>query len=84
MPARHQGSVRDDPVEPAIEDGWIAEAGELPPRRDERVLGGIGSVGVIGQDRPREAVAAVDPAIDKDLEGRRVAGASAPHERVVG
>jgi hypothetical protein len=30
--ARHQGGVRDDPIEPAVEDRRIAKAGELPPR----------------------------------------------------
>ena len=84
MPARHQGGVGDDPVEPAVEGRRIAQAGELSPRGDERVLGRVGRVGVVGQDRPGEAVAAIDPGIDEDLERRRVAGASAPDERVVG
>ncbi len=51
---------------------------------DERVLGRVGGVGIVGEDRPGEAVAAIDPGIDEHLERRRVAGASAPNERVVG
>ena len=84
MPARHQRGVRDDPVEPAVEGRRIAQARKLSPGRHERVLGGVGRVGVVGQDRPGETVAAIDPGIDEGLEGRRVAGASAPNERVVG
>ena len=84
MPARHQRGVRHDPIEPAVEDRRIAKAGELAPRRHERVLGRIGGVGVVGQDREGEAVAAIDPGVDEHPERRRIAGASAPNERVVG
>ena len=84
MPTRHQRGVRHDPIEPAVECRRIAKTGKLPPRGHERVLGRVGRVGVVGQDREGEAVAAIDPGIDEHLERRRVAGASAPNERVVG
>jgi hypothetical protein len=80
---RHQRGVRNDPVEPAVERRGIPEPRQLPPGGYERILGGIGRVGVVGQDRPGEAVAAIDPRVDEDLEGRLVAGASPPNERVV-
>ncbi len=83
MPTRRQGGVGDDPVEPAIECRRIAQAGKLPPCGDERVLGRVGRVGVVGQDRPGESVAAIDPGVDEHLERRGIAGASAPNERVV-
>ena len=53
MPARHQGGVRDDPVEPAVEDRGIAEPRQLSPGGHERVLGGIGCVGVVGRGSTR-------------------------------
>ena len=84
MPARHQRSVRHDPVEPAIEGRRITQARKLSPSGHERVLGRVGRVGVVGEDRPGETVAAIDPGIDERLERRRVAGASAPNERIVG
>ena len=77
MPARHQGGVRDDPIEPAVEDRRIAKAGELSPRGHERVLRCVGRVGVVGQDREGEAVAAIDPGVDEHPERCRIAGASA-------
>jgi hypothetical protein len=83
MPARLQGGVRDDPVEPAVERRGIPEARQLAPGGHERVLGRVSRIGLVRQDRPGKPVAAIDPAIDEDLEGRRVAGAGAPNERVV-
>lgn len=49
-----------------------------------RVLGRVGRVGIVGEDRPGEAVAAIDPGIDEDPERGGIAGAGAPNERVVG
>ena len=84
MPAGHQRRVGDDPVEPAVERRRIAQARELSPRCQERVLGCVSRVGVVGQDRPGEAVAAIDPRIDEDAERRRIAAAGATDEGVVG
>jgi hypothetical protein len=84
MPARRQGGVGDDPVEPAVEGRRGAQAGELPPSRDERVLGRVSRIGLVRQDRPREAVAAIDPSTDEDPERRRVARACASNQCVVG
>ena len=84
VPAGHQRRVGDDPVEPAVERRRIAQARELSPGCQERVLGCVGSVRVVGQDGPGEAVAAIDPGIDEDAECRRIAGAGATNERVVG
>ena len=83
MPTRRQSRVCDDPVEPTIECRWIAQAGKLPPRGDERVLGRVGRVGIVRQDRPGKPIAAIDPGVDEHRERRRIAGASAPNERVV-
>ena len=70
--------------QPAVERRRIAQARELSPRCQERILGRVCRVGVVGQDRPREAVAAVDPRIDEDPKRRRIAGAGATNEHVVG
>ena len=50
LPAGHQRGVGNDPVEPAVERRRIAQARELSPRCQERILGCVGRVGVVGQD----------------------------------
>ena len=84
MATRHQGRIGDDPVEPAVERRRVAQAGQLSPGGHERVLGRVGRVGFVGKDRPGQAVAAIDPGIDEDPERRRITGAGAANERVVG
>ncbi len=82
--SRHQRGVRDDPVEPAVEGRRIAKPGQLPPGGHERVLGRVGSVRIVRQDRPGEAIAAVDPGVDEHRERRRIPVAGAANEGVVG
>src|SRR5262249_35856368 len=59
-----------DAVQPAVEGRRLTQAGQLLPGGDERFLGGIGRVGVMEQDRPGDAGAALEARWDEPPEGR--------------
>ena len=84
MPARHRAAFATIRLSQPSNVAGSRRRGSCRQADTKRVLGGVGRVGVVRQDRPGEPVAAIDPTIDEHLERRRVAGASAPNERVVG
>ncbi len=81
VPASHPRRIGDDPVQPPVEGRDIAQARELPPCRHERFLRGVGGISVVEEDRPGEAIAAIDATRDERVEGGRVALPGALNER---
>ena len=83
MQPGHPRRVRDDQVEPAVEGRRIAEPRQLAPRRHERLLSCVRRVLIVEENRPGEAIAAVDPRREEGLESRSITQASAADKRVV-
>jgi hypothetical protein len=80
---RHPGRVDGHPLEPRIESVGITHATDLPPGRDERVLGGVAGVGLVAEDRVAESVDGIHPGANDLLERVEVAGAGPVDERPV-
>ena len=82
-PALHPGGVRDDAIEPGIERPGVPESRQLAPGGDEGVLGRVRGIRLVRQDRPGEAIAAIDPGGDQHVERRPVAVGRAPDEGLI-
>lgn len=61
--------VGDDPAEPCVEFGGIAEAGMVPPGSDERVVGRIFGLLCVAEDQASEPVRLVEALIHEPTEG---------------
>ena len=68
MAPRHARRVGDDPIQPAVERPLVPQAGRLAPGRDDRLLGRIGGIGLIAEDRIRQSVATVESRRDEAVE----------------
>ena len=62
---------------------WATEAGQVTPGGDERLLGCIGRVGVVVEDRTRQPVAPFQSGGDQRVERCEVAEPGAHDERLV-
>src|SRR4029079_11206624 len=80
---RLASGVHGDPLEPGVEALRIADLADLPPRRDERVLGGVAGIGLVAEDRVGQAVDGIHTNADELLERVEVALAGSVDERQV-
>ena len=80
---RHPRRVDRHALEPRVELARVAHGSDLPPRRDERVLGGIARIGLVAEDRDAQSVHAIHPDTHDLLERVEVAVASPFDERSV-
>ena len=55
--------IDEDPAQPRVEAVGIAQPCELPPRRDEGVLGGVARIGVVAEDGARDPECASEWAV---------------------
>ena len=67
--------VDQDPVEPRLESCRVAQRLPLAPRLDECVVGRVLRLGLVTQDRPRQAIRLVQMLVGEPGEG---GGASRP------
>ena len=75
--------VDEDPVEPRLETGRVAQGLPLAPGLDERVVGRVLRLGRVAQDGPRQSVRLVEVFVGQPDE-RRVASASRRRTRADG
>src|SRR5262245_8119971 len=61
--------IDEDPSEPRVELVGVAEAGEVPPGSDERVVGCILGLLCVAEDQAGEAIGRIQPVSDERLEG---------------
>ena len=80
----HPCGIDGHSLEPGVESLGIAELSDLPPRSDERVLGGVAGIGFVAEDGEREAVDGIHSGADDLLERVEVAVAGPVDERPVG
>ena len=80
---RHSRRVHRDALEPRLELVRVAESGQLSPRGDERLLGGVASVGLVIEDRAGQSVHGIHPATNDRLERIEVAVACPVDDRPV-
>jgi len=73
-PARRSIAGPDDqPVQPGIEPGRVAEAGQVAPGRPQRLLHGVLRVVMVPEDADRDREEPVDPVAGQRVEGIGVA-----------
>ncbi len=80
----HLRGIGHDAVEPAVERARIPQARELSPGRQERLLCGIGGIGVVEEDRPGEPVAAIETTRHERVERSASPRCARSDERLVG
>ena len=67
-PERHPRGVDGDPLQPRLEPLGLAEARQLAPRGNERLLGGVAGVGLVAENRAGQSVHGIHPGADDRLE----------------
>ena len=80
---RHSRRVDGDALEPRLELVGFAQARQLAPRGDERLLGGVAGVGLVAEDRAGQSVHGIHPGADDRLERVEVAVAGPVDDRPV-
>jgi hypothetical protein len=81
---RHPCRVGGHALEPGLEAIRIPKATDLSPGSDERLLGGVGRVSLVAEDREGQSVHSIHPDTHDLLERVEVTVASPFHERSVG
>jgi hypothetical protein len=81
---RHPCGVHRDPLEPRVKAISLPKLGELAPRRDERLLGGVSGICLVSEDREGQSVHRIHPGTNDRLERVEVTEASPVDERRVG
>jgi hypothetical protein len=79
-PGPAEGLAARHRVQPGTQPLGVAELAEPLGRDHERVLGGVGRLVPVAQDRPAEVVQPVGVAVVDRGEGAAVAGRRRPHE----
>ncbi len=83
MSPRHSRRVGDDPIQPAIEGGGVTQPGKLPPRGHQGFLRRIGRVRGVAQDRPSQAITAINSGRDQGIERRGVTRSGTSDEALI-
>jgi hypothetical protein len=80
---RHACGIDRHALQPALESVDIPKSTDLAPRGDECLLGGIGRIGFVAEDRERQSMHSVHPGTHDLLERIEVAFAGSFDERAV-